>query len=142
MCKKYLTLLVMIPLIVLSCSMRPSTFVQTMEPTWASIEKREEITNDEAWTTMVDTLVRNFDIEVMSKEDGYLRTGWLYSWTGKVTEFYKVRVTIKFSRYYEVCEIKSEAMWFDGATWVQGTDTSLLSTIKTDIMGKIGRVTR
>lgn len=45
----------------------------------------------------MDLAARCFDIEVLSKEDGYLRTGWSYSWTGGLNEYYKVRTIVKFS---------------------------------------------
>ena len=39
-------------------------------------------------------------------------------------------------------EIKSEAEHGGNGKWIQGYDTRLLETIKTDIMGKVGRTTR
>ncbi len=54
-----------------------------MEPTWASVELREDVEYERAWDAVVDTLIRRFDVEVLSKEDGYVRTNWLYTWTGK-----------------------------------------------------------
>jgi len=41
---------------------------------------------DKAWSSVVDLLVRQLDLEVLSKENGYLRTNWLYSWTGELSE--------------------------------------------------------
>ena len=73
----------------------PATFVQTMEPNWNTITVRRGVSGDEAWNAVVDLAARRFDIEVISKEDGYLRTGWSHSWTGRVSDFYKVRTIIK-----------------------------------------------
>lgn len=120
----------------------PKSFVKTMEPTWASVELRTDVPYEKAWAAVVDTLVRRFDLEVLSKEDGYMRTNWLYSWTGKVMENYRVRVTVKFSPDRTKCEIKSEAEFGGPGNWVMGYDTRLLETIKTDVMGTIGRTTR
>ena len=122
--------------------MAPRTFVKTMEPTWASVELRTGVAYEKAWPSVVDTLVKRFDLEVISKENGYIRTGWLYTWTGQVMENYRVRVTVKFSPDKTKCEIKSEAEYGGSGKWVMGYDTRLLATIKSDIMGTIGRTTR
>ena len=81
-------------------------------------------------------------MEILSQQDGYARTTWLYSWTGKVEENYRVRVTIKFSPDHKIVEVKSEAEFGGPGHWIPGYDTRLLETIKTDIMGKVGRTTR
>ncbi len=126
----------------------PTTFVKTVDASWNTIEVREDLTNDDAWNATVDLIARKFDIEVLSKEDGYLRTGWLHSWTGKLTDSYKVRAIVKFTPDKRKLEIKSEAHYYAkgfmgvGQGWQMGTDERLISTLRTDVMGKIGRVTR
>jgi len=132
--------LMVIATLLFSCV--PKTFVKTLEPTWASIELRNDLSYERAWTTVVDALVKRFDLEVLSKEDGYIRTGWLYTWTGKLTENYRVRVTAKFSPDRSKVEVKSEAEYGGPGRWISGYDTRLLETLKTDIMGSIGRTTR
>lgn len=126
--------------ILVSCA--PKTFVKTYEPTWSSVELREDITYDEAWNEVVDTLVKDFEMEVISKRDGYIRTNWLYTWTGEINKDYRVRVTCKFSPSHDKLETKSEAEYRGVRGWTRGYDTNLLSTLKSDIMGKIGRATR
>ncbi len=120
----------------------PPTFVKTMEPAWASVELRTDVEYEKAWNAVVDTLVKKFDLQLISKEDGYARTAWLYTWTGQVRENYRVRVTVKFSPDRTKCELKSEAEYGGAGYWVMGYDSRLLSTIKTDVMGTIGRTTR
>lgn len=123
-------------------SMPPKSFVKTMEPTWASMEIRSDLTYDEAWSSLVDILIKRFDLEMLDKENGYIRTGWLYTWTGEMLENYRVRVTVKFDKDNRKVEVKSEAHYGGPGNWVIGTDNRLLSTLKTDIMGSIGRTTR
>ena len=120
----------------------PPSFVRTMEPSWASLELRPDIEYERAWDTVVDLLVKSFELEVISKEDGYARTGWVYTWGGAMQEDYRVRVTVKFSPDRTILEVKSEAQYGGAGKWVVGTDESLLSVLKTDIMGTIGRTTR
>ena len=129
-----------------SCA--PTTFVRTMRPGWNTVEVREELEYNQAWNSVVDLISKEFDIEIISKEDGYLRTGWLYTWTGKLKEGYKVRAIIKFSPDRKMVEIKSDAQYYSsgvlgmGQGWVMGIDERLITTLRTDVMGKIGRVTR
>lgn len=120
----------------------PISFLKTMEPTWASVEIRNGLKYEKSWATVVDLLVRKFDLAVLSKENGYMRTAWLFSWTGEMREDYRVRVTIKFSQDRSKVEIKSEANYRERRGWVAGSDTALLTTLKTDLMGTVGRVTR
>ena len=120
----------------------PITFVQTLEHSWASIEVREDVPYDRAWDSVVDLIVRKFEAAILSKEDGYLRTTWLYTWTGELREDYRVRVTIKFVPDKSKVDIKSEANYLRRQNWIIGSDTALLQTLKSDIMGIVGRVTR
>jgi len=121
---------------------RPQSFVKTMEPGWVTIEVREDIPYDRAWASVVDLVVKKFEAEILSKEDGYLRTTWLYTWTGELREDYRVRVTVKFAPDRMKVDIKSEANYLRGENWVIGSDTTVLQTLKADIMGIVGRVTR
>jgi hypothetical protein len=125
-----------------SCAGTPETFVKTMEASWAAIELRDDVPYEKAWASVVDLLAKRFDLEMVNKEDGYCRTVWLYNWTGHLTENYRVRVTSKFSPDKKLCQVKSEAEYGGPGSWVQGYDTRLLETLKTDIMGSIGRTTR
>jgi hypothetical protein len=81
-------------------------------------------------------------MEVLSKENGYMRTTWLYSWTGQLRQDYRVRVTIKFSPDHKKVDVKSEANYQSKNGWITGSDTALLQTLKTDLMSTVGRVTR
>lgn len=120
----------------------PATYLQTQEATWASVEIRDGMNYEVAWTTVIDLLVKKFDVEILSKADGYARTGWLHSWTGELRNDYRVRVTIKFNPDHTKVEVKSEANYLVDADWLPGMDTALLATLKTDLMGSVGRTTR
>lgn len=138
MVKRYiLSIFIIFPLIV-GCSRVPATFIKTYEPTWASIELRKDVDFETAWKSVYDILIRQFDVEIAQKENGYIRTGWVYTWTGQYTDYYRVRVTIKFDKDKNTIDVKSEAYYRDYI----GYDTRLVETLKTDIMGSIGRTTR
>jgi hypothetical protein len=144
---KKIVLIVLLSFVaVLACA--PRTFIRTMDPGWNTVELRDDITYETAWKSTVDLISRKFDIEILSRDDGYIRTAWLYSWTGELEETYKVRAVIKFTPDKRVAEVKSEAQNYSsgflgiGRGWVMGTDELLVTTLRTDLMGKIGRVSR
>ncbi len=124
----------------------PPSILATVGLLWNTITVRRGVSGDEAWNAVVDLAARRFDIEVISKEDGYLRTGWSHSWTGSVSDFYKVRTIVKFNAAKTKVEVKSEAQFLSRGLlspgWQMGTDERLTATMRTDIMGKVGRVTR
>lgn len=128
-------------IILLTACGGPSSFIRVTDPSntkWHNIELRDNLKYEDAWKLTVDTIAQKFDIEVVSQDSAYLRTAWDRKWTGKVTEFYAVRATIKFSPDRKYLQIKSDATYKDEA----GEDERLTQTLKNDLMGKVGRVTQ
>jgi len=122
----------------------PKSFVRASEPGWTSVELRDKLPFDQAWQSAVDIVAKQFEMEMISKDGGYARTAWLYTWAkqGRTSENYRVRVIIKFSADRKSIDIKAEANYLQKGEWVVGYDDRLLSTVKSDIMGVIGRTTR
>ncbi len=137
-------LLIFSGLFLLCCA--PNSFVRTTSPGWSTIEIRDGLSYDEAWKSVVDLIAKKFGIEILSKEDGYIRTEWLSSWTGNLSQNYKVRSIIKFNPDKRIVEVKSEAQYYDGgyfgigAGWVMGTDEVLSATLRSDIIARVGKV--
>ena len=136
------------PLLLLSsfvgCAMDPTSFVRASAPSWSSVELRAEVASEDAWKEVVDVLARNFELEMISKDGGYIRTSWIHTWwkEGTHTKNYKVRAIIKFPPSGNKVDIKTEAAFLYNGVWISGMDTRLLQTVKTDIMGVVGRTTR
>jgi hypothetical protein len=120
----------------------PKSFSQHSASGWASMEVREEVGYDRAWDVVYTLLVRDFEMEFASKEDGYMRTAWLHSWSGVYQSNYRVRVAVKFAQDRKTLDIKSEAQVQRGNVWLLGVDNRQLATLKTDLMGTIARTTR
>ncbi len=120
----------------------PEGFVKTTKPQRAEIQIKEDLSYDQAWSRTVDRVVRRFDVEMMEKDTGYLRTAWLYSWTGEQRQDYRVRLKVKFNKEDHTVAIISEAQYGGPDSWVNGSDTELLEKIKSDLMGSLGRTTR
>ena len=125
-----------------SCA--PTTFYRTTQPSWTSIEMSKDMTFEEAWPKCVDVLARKFELEMIEKDAGYIRTAWIYTWwkKGVVTEAYRVQAVVKFSPDKRKVDISTKAHYLRSNGWVTGSDTLLMSTLKTDIMGVVSRTTR
>lgn len=113
------------------------------EPVWSVIEIREDLDFDQAWNSTVELLVRTFDLDVINKDEGYLLTKWLYTWSGEYQEDYRVRVTLKLTTDgTRLVQLKPEAQLLSKDQWVIGTDTRLVSTLKSDLMGLVSGAVR
>ena len=120
----------------------PRSFSRTQTPSWSTIEIRKGLGYDRAWDTVLDIVVKDFALDVAMREEGYIRTEWLYTWSGAYLSNYRVRVSLKFSPDRTTLQVRPEAQFLAGNNWSVGTDTRLVSTIKTDLMGTVGRTTR
>ena len=96
---------------------------------------------DKAFAEVLDVIASRFEMDMISKEGGYGRTNWIYTWnkSGKYTEKYRTRVIFKFSADRTKVNIKTEAEFGGDPNWIKGYDTRLLSTMKQDIGGVVGR---
>jgi hypothetical protein len=116
------------------CASQPPTF-QPLEPGWIAIEVRDDITYDREWFFLVDRFSRQFDLEVVAKESGYIRTAWL---TALNNESYALRVTAKLEPQKKVLQFKTEARFKTAL----GTDSEFTALLKTDVTGSLGRVAK
>ncbi len=134
-------------LLLLGCAgQKPSSFVQTAEPGWKVIVLRDKFQRDYdlAYKAAADVLASNYDLEIMNKEIGYLRTGWMHTAvrSEQMFENYRTRVTLKFSVDKTKLRIKAEAHWIRGAGWLRGYDQTILDQVYNDLQGTLGRVVR
>jgi hypothetical protein len=120
----------------------PKSFQRQEMAQWVTYEIRDDVDFQRAWNLVIDNLITEFDLDFVTKEDGYLRTAWLYSFGGKYNFEYRLRVTVRFAPDHKNLRIKAEAQFKDGNNWIQGIDSRLISTLKTDLMGTIGRTAR
>ena len=134
-------------LILFETGCAPKTFVRSA-PGWKTIEFRPGLVNnyDEAWQKTVDTIARTWDIEILDKDSGYLRTAWLYGISGGPDLKYRGRITIKYPEIEmpEKVEVKTTAEWWKQGNayaplWVKGFDSSFQRDVFTELAGRLGR---
>jgi hypothetical protein len=120
----------------------PKSFLQGQTSQWQVFEVRADVDAQHAWDSVFGLLSNDFDLAMALKEDGYIRTDWLYSYGGKYDFQYRLRVTVRFAADKRSLRVKAEAQFREGENWLMGVDSRLLTTLKTDLMGTIGRTTR
>lgn len=134
-------------LVLLTTGCAPTTFVRSAAG-WKTIEFRQGLVNnyDDAWQKTVDTIARNWDIEILDKESGYLRTAWVYGISGGPQVRYRGRITVKFPeiKMPEKTEVKTSAEWWAAGNayapvWQKGFDTSFQRDVFTELAGRLGR---
>jgi hypothetical protein len=142
---KRIAVALVIPCLVACAATMPKSFVKTA-PGWRSVELHETLRSDYdlAWQKTVDTVARSWDIEIMDKGSGYLRTTWLYGISGANPQLYRGRLTIKFPdpRKPTTFDIRTSAQWLQNRkslVWVDGFDTDFERDVYTELAGRLGR---
>ena len=147
-------LLVIASVVLGGCASAPATFKKG-DASWRSIELRPEIRDDfeTAWQAAVDSVAREYDIELMERASGYLRTAWK-----DIGANYQGRVVLKFPKVtppLTTADVKTEARYrtpearnLDGQVlratgpWQRGYDTTVHRDVYDAISGRLGRTMR
>ena len=123
----------------------PSTFVRGQSGGWKTIVLNDQMKGDyeAAWAKTVDAIARKYDIEMLEKDSGYLRTAWKYGISGGAYNTYRGRITIKYSDTVSPTqlEVKTDAHLLSGSygQWVEGFDRSFNRDVYTNLSGVLGR---
>ena len=124
----------------------PSSFVKGRSAGWKTIELNDSLKHnyDMSWQKTVDTIARDYDIEMMDKGSGYLRTSWLYGISGGIYNRYRGRITVKYEEVKapEKVEVKTDAQWLATPAhgmWEIGWDRSFNREVYTTLSGRLGR---
>ena len=141
--KLIMLMAVVLGLVCTGCA--PSTFVKGQSAGWKTIVLNDTVKGDydAAWAKTVDTIAREYDIEMLEKESGYIRTGWKYGISGGAYNRYRGRITIKYgdTEAPTQLEVKTDAHWMSDTygLWVEGFDRSFNRDVYTNLSGILGR---
>jgi hypothetical protein len=133
----------------IGCASKPSTFVETHDEVgvWKSIQLHGNYgmfrnRNREVWRRVIDILSEKYDLEVLDRTSGYIRTSWKYLLDRDDSDKkYRSRVIIKMlGNIWHTAKLKTEAQWFDDGndSWITGYDSVILEEIYKDVQGRIG----
>jgi hypothetical protein len=116
--RRSITLLLVVCLVILiGCARPPKTFMKTYDEPgiWKVVDVRQGLEKDVLWRMLVDTLSQQYDLEVLEKDSGYLRTSWkhtLVSRFGNVSDRYRSRIVVKLlGTAWGKVQIKCESNW-------------------------------
>ncbi len=147
---KFIKLIIFVNIFLLSCATtKPPTFVESNDEAgaWKSIYLHNQYgifvdKNKEVWRRVVDVLSEKYDLEVLDKTSGYIRTSWKYL-TPDDDKKYRSRVIVKMlGNVWHTTKLKTEAQLFEDGTWIVGYDTAILEEIYKDFQGRIGTSVR
>ncbi len=134
----------------ISCSSvkPPRDFVESHDESniWKNIEIRDGLDKDELWRIVVDATSQQFDLEVLDKEAGYMRSSWKFSsiGAGERRDSYANRISIKFvGTDWKTLQLKCEAEWnHPKEGWIMGYDTRFLKDVFSQLQGRVGRLSK
>ena len=139
----YVLLACLALMMVMGCGKkRPQTFNPVSDPSWSTFEIRESITYEQAWQTINDTLTNHYQLDFVNKDIGYVRTRWRYGYNEDYEGKYRSMVELKFSPERNKLRLRTTSHFKKDDYWVEGTDSKLISSLKSDILGRIGRTSR
>jgi len=99
---------------------------------------------DAAWAKTVDTIARDYDIEMLEKDSGYVKTGWKYGIIGGAYNHSRGRITIKYPTTESPAqvEVKTDVQVLsdpDHDVWVEFFDRSFEREGYVNLSGILGR---
>jgi len=107
-----------------------------------TVQIADRISYNLAFDEVLTIVTRKFELDMISKESGYIKTKWVTTWVGKwgakPQKDYRVRLTIRLSSERKRIDIHAEAEKLKGNYWIGGYDTRLLEDIRKDISGVVG----
>jgi len=126
------------------CGGSRGSFAAGANAVWSTIPVRKDFAYEQAWDALFERLVTDFEPWFVSRADGYFRSDWTHTWSGRYQADYRVRLSVKFAPDRKQLRLRCEAQKWEPKQkiWVPGTDPELLRTIKTDVMGIVGTTTR
>ena len=99
---------------------------------------------DAAWSKTVNTIAHDYDIEMLEKDSGYLKTGWRWIPGGTYNVHYRGRITIRYPTTESPSNVEfiTDAQWLsdpDRHVWVEGFDRVFERDVYTSLSGVLGR---
>ena len=140
--RKFIFILSALILLFGCASQKPQSFNPVSDPKWAFFDIREDIDYDEAWQTINSILVKHYSLDLINKEIGYVRTSWRYGYNEEYQGKYRSMVEIKFVPDHTQLKMRTISHYKKETYWVQGTDSKLISSLKSDVLGRLGRTSR
>lgn len=134
---------VVILLVLAGCGLgAPDSFMQMNRQYWESMDIKQSVKYDDAWQRVIYIITKKFELEMISKEDGYVRSAYGQSYFSEdmQNERYQIRIVAKFTPDRKKLEFKIESRIWDGKIWHNGSDIRVAANMRKDFLNSIGDV--
>ncbi len=139
--KPFFSLFFLSSLFVIGCGGgAPDSFMQMERQYWETIEVKPTISYDDAWQRVIYIITKKFELEMISREDGYVRSGYGQSYFTEDlhNDKYQIRIVAKFTPDRKRLEFKIESRVWDGKIWKNGSDVRVAANMQKDFMNSLG----
>jgi len=118
----------------------PDSFMQMNRQYWESMDVKSTVKYDDAWQRVIYIITKKFELEMVSKEDGYVRSsyGQSYFTEDLQNERYQIRIVAKFTPDRKKLEFKIESRMWDGKIWHNGSDVRVAANMRKDFLNSLG----
>ena len=118
----------------------PQSFMRMNKQYWEVINIKPSIKYNEAWERVIYIITKKFELEMISKEDGYVRSAWGPSYFTEdiQRDNYQVRIVGKFSPDRKKFEFKIESHVWDGKIYQNGSDVRVAANMRKDFLNSLG----
>ncbi len=118
----------------------PESFMQMNRQYWESMDIKSTIKYDDAWQRVIYIITKKFELEMISKEDGYVRSSYGQSYFSEdiQNERYQIRIVAKFTPDRKKFEFKIESRMWDGKIYHHGSDVRIAANMRKDFLNSLG----
>ena len=118
----------------------PQSFMRMTKQYWEVVKIKPDITYNDAWERVIYIITKKFELEMISKEDGYVRSafGPSYFTEDMQNDNYQVRIVGKFAPDRKKFEFKIESRVWDGKIYQNGSDVRVAANMRKDFLNSLG----
>ena len=118
----------------------PDSFMQMNRQYWETMDIKSSVKYEDAWQRVIYIITKKFELEMVSKEDGYVRSsyGQSYFTEDLQNERYQIRIVAKFTPDRKKLEFKIESRMWDGKIWHNGSDVRVAANMRKDFLNSLG----
>lgn len=117
----------------------PDSFMRMTKQYWEVVDVKPSIKYDDAWQRVIYIVTKKFELEMISKEDGYVRSAYgpSYFTEDLVNDKYQVRIVAKFTPDRKKVEYKIESRIWTGKIWENGSDIRVAANMRKDFVNSL-----
>lgn len=118
----------------------PDSFMRMTKQYWEVVNIKPSMAYNDAWERVIYIITKKFELEMISKEDGYVRSAYgpSYFTEDMQNDKYQVRIVAKFTPDKKKLEFKIESRIWDGKIFQNGSDVRVAANMRRDFLNSLG----